>query len=103
MPNFIETVSLDQLPPGKATTVTVLDKEIALFNVDGVIYATNDACAHAGASLGWGKFEGKVVTCRAHGMAFDVTTGQIVGGATIRVRTYPAQVESGMILVAVDD
>ena len=103
MPNFIQTIGLGELPPGKATTVTVSDKEIALYNVDGRIYATNDACAHAGASLGWGKFKGKVVTCRAHGMAFDVTTGRIVGGGAIRVRTYPVQVEAGKILVGVDD
>ena len=54
---------------GTSTTVTLDGKQIALFNIDGQIYATNDACPHAGASLGWGKLEGKVVKCRAQGCA----------------------------------
>jgi len=102
MPHFIEAITLDEVPPGRGTTVTVEGKEVALFNVGGQIYATDDSCAHAGASLGWGRLDGKVVTCRAHGLRFDVTTGKVVGNDAIGVRTYPTKLEAGKILVGVN-
>ena len=66
MGEFIEVVSEEELPPGRSTTVSVAGKQLALFNVEGTIYATDDKCLHAGGSLGWGKLEGKVVSCRLH-------------------------------------
>jgi nitrite reductase/ring-hydroxylating ferredoxin subunit len=100
MPNFVEAMNIDELPPGKCTSVTVEGKEVALFNVGGQVYATADACAHAGASLGWGRFEDKFVTCRAHGMKYDVTTGKVVGNPAMGVRKYETKVEAGKILVS---
>ncbi len=101
MSNFIEVMNLDALPAGKGTTVTVDGRDVAIFNVDGHIYAIDDSCAHAGASLGWGRFEGNVVTCRAHGMKFDVTTGKVVGNPVVGVAKYDAKVEAGNILVSI--
>ena len=74
--NFVEVARLDQIPLGTGTVVTVSDKNIALFNVDGTIYAMEDSCLHQGLSLGSSKLEGKIVTCRGHGWRYDVTTGQ---------------------------
>lgn len=79
----------------------VVDKDVAFFNVDGNIYAIADSCAHAGASLGAGKLNGTIVTCRAHGLRYDVTTGQVTTGG-FGVATYPAKVIDGMIMVAID-
>ena len=39
MANYFEVASLEQLPPGAGTVVTIEGKDIALFNVDGIIYA----------------------------------------------------------------
>ena len=77
------------------------DKEIALFNVEGTIYAIDDACLHKGSSLGYGKLEGKIVTCRAHGWKYDVTTGGTLHVPDYGVRSYPVQVIEGKILVDV--
>jgi nitrite reductase/ring-hydroxylating ferredoxin subunit len=101
MSNFAEVLSVEDLPPGRSTTVEVDGKEVALFNVEGQIFATDDTCPHAGASLGWGKLEDKVVTCRAHGLAIDVTTGRGVRNPAIGVATYAAKVEDGKILIAI--
>ena len=62
MSDFIEVARLDEVPPGRGTTVTVAGKDVALFNVDGTIYAMENACLHQGLSLGTGNLEGKVVT-----------------------------------------
>lgn len=101
MLEFVEVAALDELAPGRGTTVTVAGKNIALFNVDGTIYAMDDGCLHHGASLGFGKFEGKVVTCRAHGWRYDVTTGCTMHVPDYGVKSYPARVENGKILIAV--
>jgi nitrite reductase/ring-hydroxylating ferredoxin subunit len=101
MAEFKQVATLDQLPPGSAKTVSVDDNEVALFNVDGTVYALRDACAHAGASLGSGECHGKTVRCRAHGWKYDVTTGYANGIEGYGVPTYPVQIVDGRILVAV--
>ncbi len=101
MADYVEAARLDQVPPGKSTTVKVGGKDVALFNVDGTLYAIDDTCPHAGGSLGTSKFDGMIVTCRAHGMKFDLATGCFAGTSHAGVASYPVQVVDGKILVAV--
>ena len=42
MPEFVEAARLEQIPPGTGTMVKVAGKEIAIFNVDGDVYAIGD-------------------------------------------------------------
>lgn len=99
MTEFVEAAALDQIAPGTSLVVQVSGKSVALFNIDGTIYALNDSCAHAGASLGAGKIEGKMVTCRAHGLKYDITNGYVGGDPGFGVTTYPVQIVDGKILV----
>jgi nitrite reductase/ring-hydroxylating ferredoxin subunit len=99
--NFIEAMQLEELPPGRGTTVTIAGKEVALFNVDGTVYAMDDSCLHHGVSLGTSTLEGKIVTCRGHGWKYDVTTGGTLHVPDYGVATYPVKVVDGKILVAV--
>ncbi len=101
MEGFLETIALSRLPVGRSMVVQVAGSDIALFNVDGNVYAVSDACAHAGASLGSGKLRGKIVTCRAHGFRYDVTTGRSTSIAGLRVASYPVRVVDGKIFVAI--
>jgi nitrite reductase/ring-hydroxylating ferredoxin subunit len=101
MSEFVEVAQLEQILPGTSSSVRVGNKSIALFNVDGHIYAINDTCAHAGSSLAQGKFAGKVVTCRSHGWRYDVTTGHLTTVPGYGVASYPVQVVEGKIMVAV--
>jgi nitrite reductase/ring-hydroxylating ferredoxin subunit len=103
MTNFVEVLALEQLPQGTGTSVTVGGRDVALFNVDGTIYAMEDACLHHGLSLGSSKLEGKVVTCRGHGWRYDVTTGSTLHVPNYGVQTYPAKIVGGKIFVAVDE
>jgi 3-phenylpropionate/trans-cinnamate dioxygenase ferredoxin subunit len=64
---FFDVAQLDQVPPGTGNCFTVAGKGVAVFNVNGTIHAMEDSCLHQGSSLGNGRLNGKVVTCRSHG------------------------------------
>jgi nitrite reductase/ring-hydroxylating ferredoxin subunit len=101
MSKFLEVASLEQIAPGNSLVVKVAGKDVALFNVDGQIYAIDDACVHQGASLGAGKIDGRSVTCRAHGLKYDITTGFVGGSPGYGVTSHAVQVVDGKIAVAV--
>jgi p-cumate 2,3-dioxygenase ferredoxin component len=74
---------------------------IALYKVDGVIYATDDTCTHGGASLSQdGSLKGKVVECTWHNGAFDVTTGApCASPCAVALKTYNVQVVDRLVLI----
>ena len=100
-PEFIEVASLEQVPLGKGSLFTAAGKNVAVFNVDGTIYAIADACLHAGASLGMGRLDGRIVTCPWHGMKYDVTNGCFADSSQNGVASYPVKVVDGKIMVAI--
>ena len=78
-----------QLPaPGARTLIAAAGRSIALFNVEGTMYAIDDSCPHQGSSLCAGTLSGRLVQCRAHGLRFDLRTGCMPGAAGFGVRTY---------------
>ena len=44
MTDFAEVTTLDKVPPGTGNRFTLADKEVALFNVSGTVYAIDDSC-----------------------------------------------------------
>lgn len=101
MSDFVEVARLDQIGQGQASTFKVAGKDIALFNVEGTIYAMDDHCLHAGGSLGSGKLDGCIITCRLHGWRYNVTTGNTLNVPDYGVKPYPVKIEDGKIWVAV--
>ena len=100
MATLLKVARLDQIPIGAGACFTVAGNDVALFNVDGIIYAIADTCPHAGGSLGMGKLDGRIVTCPVHGMRFDVTTGCFAGTSHFGVASFVAKVVDGEIMVA---
>ena len=99
MPIFVKVASTFDLKPGSAMTVTANGTEIALYNVAGKIYATNNTCLHQGGPLGEGQLEGNVVTCPWHGWQFNVTTGKAVMNPNAGVACYRAEVRDDGIYI----
>src|SRR6266581_1321053 len=54
MAEFVKVASLSELPPGSAKAVEVAGKAVALYNLDGEVYATDNTPAPGGASGGRG-------------------------------------------------
>jgi nitrite reductase (NADH) small subunit/3-phenylpropionate/trans-cinnamate dioxygenase ferredoxin subunit len=101
MAEYVKIASTSDLPPGSAKTVEVNGKAIALFNVGGTIFATDNACLHRGGPLADGMLEGEVVTCPWHLWEYNVRTGEKVGNTSLKVATYPVRVEGADVKVAV--
>lgn len=91
-----------QLPPGQAKQVDVGGRVLALYNINGTFYATDDTCTHAFASLSEGFFEGDVIECPLHQGCFHIPSGKALGPPVIQdLRTYPVKVVDGEIFIAV--
>jgi len=101
MAEFIKVASVSELAKGAAKTVQAAGKEIALFNVDGTIYALDNTCLHVGGPLGEGELDGTTVTCPWHGWQYNVTTGQNLMNSDLKVAAYAVEVEGNDIKVAV--
>jgi nitrite reductase/ring-hydroxylating ferredoxin subunit len=69
--------------------------------VDGVPYAIEDACNHAGASLAEGPRDGDRVVCPMHGYVFSLRTGELIAprGLCDRQRTFVTTTEGEDVLV----
>ena len=90
-----------ELGPGECKVVEVEGKTLALFNVDGTFYATDNTCLHRGGPLGEGELDGVVVTCPWHGWRYDVSTGANVNNPAVRVACFRVKVEEASIFVEV--
>ena len=101
MAEFVKVASVSELRPGSAKVIEVMGKTIALFNVEGTIYAMDNTCLHQGGPLGEGELQGEVVICPWHQWEYNVRTGEVPGDSSLKVATYPVQVEGDDIKVAV--
>ena len=103
MSDFIKAATLSDVPPGFPVPVTVGGKKLALYNVDGEIYATAEHCTHAEYSLCDGDIEGCTIVCPLHYASFDIKTGAVIDPpACDDLKTYETKVEGDDIFVAVD-
>jgi len=101
MSEFIKVAETSDLPPGRVKVVLVGDRRIALCNVDGQFFATDDLCTHDGGPLGQGELQGDVIECPRHGARFNVRTGKVLALPAVKaLNTYPVEVEGSEIRVA---
>jgi nitrite reductase/ring-hydroxylating ferredoxin subunit len=67
--------NLQDIPEGGSITVDIGDEDIALFKIEGKVYALAGSCPHMGGPLGEGELEDDIVTCPWHGWQFCVKDG----------------------------
>ncbi len=103
MPNWIRVATVEECPPGTAIERIADGRVVALYNVDGMLYALDGICPHQGGPLGEGELTGSVVTCPWHGWQFDVCTGQNELTSSSQQPQIPIRVEDGAILVDVEE
>ena len=102
-PAFRKVASLDELWEGEMTEVEVDEHVVVLvWPEGGELRAFQGMCPHQDIPLAEGKFDGKVLMCRAHQWTFDARTGAGINPGNCRLAEYPVKVEGDDILVAVD-
>lgn len=100
MPALLKVAKLDDIPLNDMIRVRTDVGWVALYNVEGTIYATSDVCSHATASLSRGSLNGCVVSCPLHGATFDVRNGRnLTFPAVVPVKSYPVRVEGGDVFI----
>lgn len=102
MSEFVKAVAVADLPPGQCREALVAGKAVALFNVDGTVYALNNTCLHRGGPLGQGSLSGTSVMCPWHAWTYDVTTGENTVNPDLKVDRYEVRVADGQVLVKLD-
>lgn len=91
-----DSVAAGNLPDGR---------RVAIYNVAGSFYASDDSCTHGAASLADdGTLEGCVIECGLHLGSFDVRTGAVVSApCTKPLRTYPVHVRGGEVWLDLEE
>jgi 3-phenylpropionate/trans-cinnamate dioxygenase ferredoxin subunit len=103
MPTFIKVAARADLPPGGKMVIDVDGRPIALFHVDGGVYAIDDVCTHDGGPLADGKLTGCLIECPRHGARFDVRTGHPMSMPAFEpVTRHTVEVRGEDIFVALD-
>tara|TARA_R110001592_G_scaffold43245_5_gene140328 strand:- start:22 stop:330 length:309 start_codon:yes stop_codon:yes gene_type:complete len=97
MENGVTVAKTEDIPVGKSIVVKEHGEEIALFNIDGTLYACSNRCPHAGGPLKDSMIAGTVLSCPWHGWRFDLASGP--DAPKDGVLRYPVSVEGDDIVL----
>lgn len=87
---------------GEMTGASVGETELAVYNVDGKFFATDNICTHEFALLTDGMLEGALVVCPYHQGKFDVRDGKVAEAPPCKdLRTFRVRVTGDDIEVLV--
>ena len=85
----------EEVEAGKAIRIENGKLVLAVFNLDGEFFVTDDACTHGPGSLSEGCVEGDIVECDFHNGAFNIRTGAVAAApCMVPVKTYRTIVDA---------
>jgi len=94
--------SRDDIKPHEIVAVEVEGESVALYDVDGEVFATSDICPHAYCQLSENAdiVNGDEVECSCHGSRFSIRTGANLNPpASDPLRTFRAEVRESEVFV----
>ncbi|MGE0630017.1 MAG: non-heme iron oxygenase ferredoxin subunit [Hyphomicrobiaceae bacterium] len=101
---WVSVVKAQDLEPGSMKGVEAADKQLAIYNLDGTFFATDNECTHAYAFLTDGQMDGDVIECPLHGGAFEIKTGKGLGPPIFcDLKTYQTRVDGEDVQVLIED
>ena len=101
---WTKLADLSEIPMGEAKAVRIGEgRSIALFNVDGKLYATDNQCPHMGYPLTRGRIRHGILTCDWHERSFDLEGGGCFNVECDDLQTFPAEVRDNEIWVQLGD
>jgi nitrite reductase/ring-hydroxylating ferredoxin subunit len=99
MARLVKVAEVNELSPGQGKLVEVDGQEIALFNVNGALYAMGAVCPHEGGPLQEGEIDGGTVICPWHGYDYNLKTGECSVDPELRVTTYVVKTEANDVFI----
>ncbi len=103
MSEWVDVAARGEIEPGSCKVVEVDGTMVAVFNIDGALYAIEDLCTHDGGELASGEIEGDKIVCPRHGAVFCIRTGEVLEPPAYEsVATFPVREEDGRVLVRDD-
>lgn len=100
---FQKACTLDEVWEGDMTEVEVSEHLVLLVGLDGgEVRAFQAVCPHQDIPLCEGKFDGKVLMCRAHQWTFDAKTGLGINPGDCKLAQYPVKLDGDDVLVDVE-
>jgi len=101
--NLVFLCKTGDLAPGSVKRVDRKEGDIAVYNIEGEFYATDDRCTHGLSSLAEGDLLGDEIECAMHFGSFNVKTGApMAPPCTIPIRTYKVEVRNDDVFAVVD-
>lgn len=98
MNDWVKVGTRSELLPGEYKLVWDGDTPIAVYNVDGALYAVEDTCSHDGGELAGGDMFGFEVECPRHGARFDLRTGAVTKPPAYEpIASFPVREADGLI------
>jgi len=99
---WIDIVSKADVPEDDVVGVEINAKSIALYQVDGEIFATDNICTHGNARLCDGFLEGHEIECPLHQGKFDIRNGKAMcAPLTEDIRIYPVKIEGDRVFIEI--
>jgi nitrite reductase/ring-hydroxylating ferredoxin subunit len=99
-PQRIDLCAAADVAPGTALRVEIGDLAVAVYNLDGEFYVTDDLCTHGPGLMSEGYIEDDVVECNFHNGQFNIRTGEVVSPpCMVPLKTYAATVEDGRVFI----
>ena len=78
------------------------DLILAVYNVGGEFFVTDDMCTHGPGLLSEGYLEDDVIECNFHGGQFNVRTGAVVGPpCMVPIKTYKVIIDGENIAIEI--
>jgi len=103
MPSRLELCKVEDVGVGEARKFEAAGLTIAVYNLDGEFFATDDHCTHGPGSLSEGFIDGDLVECNFHQGVFNIRTGEVVQPpCMVPVKTYKTVVEDGRVYIEVE-
>ncbi len=99
---WIDIASKADVPEEDVMGIDINSKSIALYQVDGEIFATDNICSHGNARLCDGFLEGHEIECPLHQGKFDIRNGKAMcAPLTEDIRTYPVKIEGDRVFIEI--
>jgi naphthalene 1,2-dioxygenase ferredoxin component len=97
---WVTAAKRGDLGEGDVIGITLAGREIAVYNIDGTLYATDDICTHAYAKLSDGWLDRGEIECPLHAGRFEVKSGKaLCPPVTDDVKTYPVRLAGDAIQI----